>query len=211
MATRGKASRSDRQGQRMLLFLGLGIVAIAVLIGVLTASGSGGLSVDEVAGEVEITGTALPPHGGDPMADVAMGQLAPEVRGAGHDGTPAAIGGGAQVISFMAAWCPSCQAELPHLVDWYDEGLFDDGVELVVVSTFLDATRPNWPPQDWFEAEGYTGTVLVDDADSSVARAFGMSASPFWVVIDADGNVLYRTAGQLSRESMVDITSLLTQ
>lgn len=208
MATRGKSSRSDRQGQRMLLFLGLGIVAIAVAIGVLTATGSSGPSLDEVAGEVEITGSPLPPFGGDPMADASFGMPAPEVRGAAHDGTPTTIAGGAQVISFMASWCPACQAELPHLVEWYDEGLFDE-VELVVVSTFLDATRPNWPPQDWFVEEGYTGSVLVDDADSSVARAFGMSASPFWVVIDADGDVMYRTAGQLSRESMVEITTFL--
>ncbi len=211
MATRGKSSRADRQGQRMLLFLGLGIVAIAVVIGVLTAAGSSGPSLEEVAGEVEITGSPLPPHGGDPMADAAFGMAAPEVRGAGHDGTPATIAGGAQVISFMASWCPACQAELPHLVEWYDDGLFDDGVELVVVSTFLDATRPNWPPQDWLREEGYTGTVIVDDADSSVARAFGMTASPFWVVIDADGNVLYRAAGQVSRASMEEIASFLAE
>jgi thiol-disulfide isomerase/thioredoxin len=70
---------------------------------------------------------------------------------------------------FLASWCPACQAELPEVVTWLEQGNLPADVELTAIATGLDAGRPNWPPDAWFEAEGYDGRVLVDDADGQVA------------------------------------------
>lgn len=59
-----------------------------------------------------------------------------------------------------------------------------DGVELVGVSTFHDPSRPNWPPDEWLQAEAFPGDVLVDH-DGTAAQAYGLQGTPMWVFVDA--------------------------
>ena len=196
--------RAQRRSQLLYAGIAVGVVILAVLVAVLsTGERERAVSVDDIAGDPAISGdplATLPSSGDDPAA----GAPAPTVEGADFDGTPVAIGGtgSPELVMFMASWCPACQQELPEVVAWMEAGGVPDGVQLVSVATGLDASRPNWPPDAWFEEEGYTGRVLVDDADGSVARAFGLSATPFWVALDADGQVVARIAGMLDTTQM---------
>ncbi|MFA9431576.1 TlpA family protein disulfide reductase [Egicoccus sp. AB-alg2] len=188
-----------------LLLGGLAVLALAVVIAVLTTSDTASaVHVADLAGSPEVRSDPLPPFGGDPASDPATGQRAPQVDGQGLAGTAnggrdVTIGeaGTPQLLVFLASWCPACQAELPELVEWLDAGNLPDDVELTAVVTGLDDTRPNWPPTDWLEREGYTGATIVDDADGTIAQTYGMSGTPFWVAVDADGQVVARAAGQL--------------
>lgn len=195
----------QQQARRQKLIaavVGVGVLAFAVLIAVLSAQDAGsGARVDDLAGAPRIDGE-LPttPDAGE--VDPALDTPAPRVEGAGFDGIPVSIGepGTPQVLMFVASWCEACRQELPMVVDWLDEGGLPSDVEFTTVVTWLDDARPNWPPDAWLEAEGYTGRVLVDDADGSVAAAYGQPATPFWVALDADGDVVSRSAGMLSTE-----------
>jgi thiol-disulfide isomerase/thioredoxin len=192
-----KKSTSPRQ---ILLYVGIAVAVGAVLFAAFGLESDDGPTLEEVAGEPDVEGEPLPilQEGDDPAA----GADAPVVSGAGFDGTPETIGDGdAEMIVFMASWCPACQAELPELVEWLDEGGLPDGVDLTVVSTGLDPTRPPWPPSGWLERGGYTGPILVDDAEGSVAQAYGMSGTPFWTVVQ-DGQVVFRSAGQLGMQQV---------
>jgi peroxiredoxin len=196
------SSAPDGQGrQRLLLALG-GLVVLAFIIGIAVLStGERGsrVTTDDLAGDPTIEGQPLPPGGQDQPNDPAVGSQAPVVTGADFDGTPVTIGepGTPQLIMFMAAWCPACQEELRSVSPWLAEGGLREDVALVAVSTGLDDTRPNWPPDEWFESEGFENPVLVDDADGSVASAYGLTATPFWVGLDDQGQVVARAAGML--------------
>ena len=201
--TKRPANRKTAPSKLPMALGALAVVVAAVVIAVLTTSGSGtSVSVEAFAGSPTVTTDPLPPFGGDTANDPAIGQRAPVVEGQGIGGSERTTGeaGQPQLLVFLASWCPHCQAELPELVDWLEAGNLPDGVELTAVITGLDATRPNWPPSDWLETEGYTGATIVDDADSTIAQTYGMSGTPFWVAIDGNGDVVARASGQLGME-----------
>jgi len=157
----------------------------------------GGEGIAEVAG-VNVAGAYLErvtDDGDDPM----IGQAAPVVTaqdlatGEPRELTP----GTPRVIGFFAHWCPHCQAELPELVDWLGDVGLPDGVEFVAVSTVADPERDNYPASAWFNAEGWPGTVIVDDADVTLLQAFGFGGFPAFIAIDAEGTVVDRITGNV--------------
>lgn len=136
----------------------------------------------------------------DPATDPAIGATAPALKGQTFDGGDVAIGPGdgtPKVIVFVAHWCPHCQAEVPRIQEWIDEGNLPKGVEIVAVSTAVDAERPNYPPSKWIASEGWTPQVLLDDAESSAAQAYGLSGFPYFVMVDGEGRVVARGSGEI--------------
>jgi thiol-disulfide isomerase/thioredoxin len=193
---RRQATRHGRNGGRSPKTTAL-IVGVVVLFAALVYAAFGierdaGPALEEVAGAPEVEGQELPAF--TPEGDAAIGSQAPVIDGAGFDGTAATIGEGDELLVFLASWCQFCREELPDIVEWMEAGNVPEGVTVTAVVTGLDPAAPNWPPQDWLAREGYTGPVLVDDADGTVASAYGMSGTPFWVALD-DGQVAARAAG----------------
>jgi thiol-disulfide isomerase/thioredoxin len=153
-------------------------------------------------GEVEVTGGALPrlPDG---TADPAIGTPAPVMTGADYDGNPVAIDAAAHgptMVIVMAHWCPHCNAEVPKINQLRDEGRIPEGVEIVAVSSALNPDAPNFPPDQWLLDVDWTFPVIADgvNADGSFVgyETFGVSGVPFVVLIDGDGNVVQRWAGE---------------
>lgn len=195
-----KPVRTGTSPRTIALIAGAVVVVGAVVFAAFGLEGPDtGPSLEEVAGDPAVAGDRLPVLE-DPTTDAAVGTAAPTATGADFDGTPVEITGeGAEVVVFMASWCPACDAELPELAAHLRDGRVPDDVRVVSVSTLHRPNGPNWPPQAWFERAGYPGDVLVDDADGSVAEAYGLSGTPFWVFL-RDGEVQARAAGQLSME-----------
>lgn len=195
------AGGSTRARSFPLVPLVLGLIGVLGVVAVMASRGSDedgetAAGVDQTR-PVVIEGDRLPALGeGD---DPALGMRIPEVRGASFDGSPVSIAPGQRpkVLMFLAHWCPHCQAEVPVINGWLDESGPPEGVELISVSTSVNESRPNYPPSSWLEEEDWEVPVLADDADSSVAQAFGLSAFPFFVAVDADGKVVGRTSGEL--------------
>jgi thiol-disulfide isomerase/thioredoxin len=144
--------------------------------------------------------------------DPAVGLLAPPVTGASFDGTPVSIeaDGRAKMLVFLAHWCPHCQDEVPEVQRWLDEGGLPETIDLISVATAIDETRPNYPPDAWLEREGWNAPVIVDD-EGQVAQQYGLSAFPFWVIVDADGRVVGRATGRLPVEQLDQIVTWLTE
>lgn len=134
--------------------------------------------------------------------DPAVGSPMPVVSGAGYDGAPVELApdGTAKVIVFVAHWCPHCRAEVPRLVEHLAESPMPDDVELLTVSTSVKPGAEGYPPAAWLAEEGWTAPVLADDELGSAATAYGLSAFPYFVAVDADGNVVERASGELSTE-----------
>lgn len=202
---RAKASKPNR-----VVPIALGLVALlAVVATVATVAGDDGgdgggdvpTGVAQVR-EVEVSGTPLPDHGdGD---DPAVGTRSPVAAGSTFAGDPITIGneGEAQLVFFVAHWCPHCQREVPVITDWLEEQGAPEGVTLKAVSTGVNPSAPNYPPSEWLEREAWPIDTLVDDASSTVANAFGLTGYPFFVAIDAGGEVVARASGELEVESL---------
>ena len=182
------------------LWWGVGGVVTLGLIVLLAVS----IANEEVAdesigyGEVTIEGDVLP-FLQDPANDPAVGTVAPTISGADWNGNPVTIepDGTPKIVIFLAHWCSHCQAEVPVVQAWVDGGNLPDSVELLSIATSTNRTRPNWPPQDWLEEEGWTAPVIMDDQNFSSSIAYGMSGTPFYLVLDGNNTVLQRASGEI--------------
>ena len=191
-------------GNRLVLVLvGVAVVAFVGVVAVLSAGETSDVpSLSDVVGPVTVDGDVitvpLPEDAGVP--DPAVGLPSPVITALDYADEPFTIGepGRAQVLVFLAHWCPVCDQELPTLRDIVTADGVPDGVDLVLVTTGLDPGRPNWPPKRWLEDAGLgTVTTVRDDAGDPMMRAFGLRAYPAWAVIDAEGTVVARRQGLL--------------
>ncbi len=198
-------AESSGLGKKVML-TGAGLVALMVIIVVGITLANEDRNAEERVGllvpDVTVSGAPLLQHPGNSSADPSVGMPAPEVFSADFAGIPASIenDGTPKMIMFLAHWCPHCQTEVSALQPWIDENGIPDGVDLVSVATMNDEARPNYPPDAWLESEGWTPRVVVDSATNRIANAFGLSATPFYVLVDGSGNVVQRISGGLSVE-----------
>ena len=203
-----KTPPRKRRSRRTPILIGAAVVAVVALVALLTTgSGSEGENIKQTR-PVTITGQALPTYqSGTP--DPAVGMAAPEITGATFDGTPLSItnDGTPKAVILLAHWCPHCQTEVAELTPWITEKGIPEGVEIVSISTSVNAAKPNYPPSKWL-ADWPVPTV-ADDSNSSSARAFGLSGFPFVVFIDADGKVVGRSEGSVAPETLYQILDQL--
>lgn len=207
-----------------LIGLAVGAVVVLLVIGItmLTVSeqqdrdaarAERATPIEEVAGSPSVQGEALEQvQQPTPDDDPAIGAASPVITGADFSGSPTAIGGtgSPQLVVFMASWCRFCQEELPEVASWINAGGPPEDVEVVAVSTFHRPADANWPPDAWFERVGYPGPVITDDVNSSIASAFGVTGTPYWVAIDGDGVVRVRASGRQSMEVVQQLAEIVS-
>jgi cytochrome c biogenesis protein CcmG/thiol:disulfide interchange protein DsbE len=205
---RPEPRRSVPPDRSRALWIVAGVVALVVALGVVIAlAGGGEESTDDGrpdVGPVAIEGQALPEPGDG--SDPAAGTLAPRIEGTDPEGDAITVGGSGEptLVAFLAHWCPHCQAEVPVLVDLMEDGSLD-GVRTVGVLTATDRSRPNHPPVAWLEREGWAGEILLDDEQGTAARSYGLDGFPFIVFLDADGNVVARTSGEVGADALREL------
>ncbi len=177
-----------------------GVVGLALVVGLAWAiAGEEPPDASAGFGNPTVTGTNLPvaqnPNAGDP----AIGMTAPTVIGADWNGNEVSIepDGRPKIIVFLAHWCPHCQAEVPVIQDWVDDGRLPEGVDIYGVTIFTNSARVNFPPQDWLEREGWTIPTLMDNSDNDVALGFGVYSTPTYAVLDGDNVNLGRASGEI--------------
>ena len=87
---------------------------------------------------------------------------------------------------------------------------FPEDLHIVGVSTGISPDRPNWPPSEWFQDMDWTYPVIADGVDMEretfiAADAYGLTSFPFMVLIDSDGKVLARWAGEHEPEKLIEL------
>ncbi len=83
------------------------------------------------------------------------------------------------------------------LQSWAEAGGLPAGLDIIGVSTAVNAQRDNFPPSKWIVAKEWAWPVLADSAASDAAVAYGVSGFPTIVVVGADGKVKARSSGEL--------------
>jgi cytochrome c biogenesis protein CcmG/thiol:disulfide interchange protein DsbE len=217
-ASRREAARQTRQGSRsrwLLPVAGAAVAAVAVLAVVLSQAGRSGAASSAassaspppvVVKEPTITGTPLPKYT-SATPDPAKGLAAPVVEGYDYAGKPVSIApnGKPTMVLFAAHWCPHCQREIPVIQAWLDSGKAPADVNMVSVSTAIDPSAPNYPPEAWFEREGWTVPLIVDPTNT-VAKAYGLASYPYFVILDGSGKVFGRLSGEIP---VIDLERIL--
>jgi cytochrome c biogenesis protein CcmG/thiol:disulfide interchange protein DsbE len=213
-AARARDAAASRNRWLLIALAGAVIVVAAIAAIVLGGSGDGGSSArpsDQPSASVApgsapvVSGAGLPDYAG-PLDDAAVGLTIPTVTSTAADGTAVdiALDGSPKALLFLAHWCPHCQAEVPVIQDWVDAGGWPADVELISVSTAIDASAPNYPPDDWLAREGWTAPVITDPT-GAVATAYGLTGFPYFVFVNADGTVAGRATGELPIEDLETI------
>jgi len=199
----------------VLILVGIAVLAFVGVVAVLSAGEVSDIpSLDEVAGTVVVEGTAVSVAYPDEGPDPAVGLPAPLITALDYDGEEVVIGapGRAQVLVFLAHWCPVCDQELPTLRSIVSAGGVPDEVDLVFITTGLDPGRPNWPPKRWLDDAGLAGVTTVrDDVQDTLMRSFGLRAYPAWTVIDAEGTIVARRQGLLPAVGVAQLLDLATR
>lgn len=156
------------------------------------------------------TENMLPAAGEDP----AVGLEAPKLVGQSFDGSEVVIDpadGKPKMVVFLAHWCPHCQAEVPLLQQWIDDGKVPEGLEIYAVSTGVKSSEPNYPPSNWLAGEGWVPPILLDDDAQSAAQSWGLTGFPYFVMLDADGKVWQRGSGEVPIEEIDRLTNELVK
>jgi cytochrome c biogenesis protein CcmG/thiol:disulfide interchange protein DsbE len=107
-----------------------------------------------------------------------------------HSGAPL-------VVNFWASWCPPCIAEMPDLEAVHQ--LAGDQVRFLGINTQDTAQRA----AELVEETGVTYD-LVRDPDGEVSRAFEVFGMPSTFYVAADGTIVGRHTGLLTRDALVD-------
>lgn len=216
---------SDSGGRWFLIgILGIFVLGAAAIAFVATNRESDISASDIPRGDVEATadvsidGTPLPPMPGsgllaDASSDPAVGTVAPTLEGTDFSGEPVSItaDGRPKAVYFLAHWCPACQAEVPSVVELIESGALPADIDLYGVSTSADATRGNFPPNNWLAREGWTPDVMRDTEGSEALLAYGAGPFPFVVYLDGENRVLARSSGVLGEEQITTIWQILAE
>ena len=195
------------------------IIAIVIGGAAIVAISSSGSKSDSATGaisefsDITVTGDALPAFDSVSTAvDTAIGMPAPVISGKGFTGTSITTEGTGtpMLVLFLAHWCPHCQREVPLLVQWEKDGKTPTGIDVIAVATGTDPANPNYPPSEWLAREQFPALwpVIADSKDKAAANAFGLSGYPYFVLVDAQGNVFKRASGEVS---MDDLTAMINQ
>ena len=214
--------------KRVIAIVGAALLVVAVVFGIsiliggddaeapTEAGGSAAVaSSDEPspeAGEVaqnqpvDVTGELLAPFESSD-GDEAVGASAPAVSGADFDGQGVTLGeptGSPQMYVFLAHWCPHCNAEIPELLAADDAEAMPDDLRIVGISTAANPDGANYPPSEWLEEMGWRWESMADAPAADALVAYGGTSFPFTVMVDGDGTVVARKAGESSAADIAE-------
>ena len=160
--------------------------------------------------QVDVEGEFLPAM--ENRFDHAVGLTAPLIKGVDLAGNPIVLQEDAEttIVIALAHWCPHCRNEVRELASYFLDNPLPEGIRVVSIATSINPTRANYPPHKWFENEQWNIPVIVDNSDSDIARAMGVSSFPFFIVIDSNGDVSLRVAGRLGIDGLERIFELIT-
>jgi peroxiredoxin len=103
------------------------------------------------------------------------------------------------VLAFWATWCVPCVGELAKMQEIH-ERLEQKGLRIYAISTDGPDTTSRVP--GFASQEGWTFPVLFDPDTTLLARYNPKGDIPFYVILDADGNILKSHQGYVKGDEV---------
>lgn len=133
---------------------------------------------------------------------LAVGQLAPDfsLPLLGSEGAEfyswSDLLGQPTVLSFWTTWCPYCRRQTPNLVagyqEWAAQGVQFVGIDVKEERAVVAA----------YAAQNHISYPIVLDHDGAVAERYGVRGFPITYFLDAEGRVLARQIGVITKEKI---------
>lgn len=213
----GKKDAGSSISARAIIIVVAVVIAIAAAIAVFASGGDDSSSPDTTAAivdggvapaeyqKVTVDGDSLDPLGQD-ATDPALGKVAPNLSGYTFSGFPVSVkpatDGQPTLLVFLAHWCPHCNAEMPRLINWYEDGLVPDDLRVIGIGTASRKDQANWPPSEWMQSFDWPFEVMADSEVNDAGIAYGVDGYPFMVVLDKDGKVAARHSGEMEESEI---------
>ena len=109
------------------------------------------------------------------------------------------------IIDFFATWCKPCNRELDAISEVYDDWQRETGVKLVAVS--IDQAQNIHKVKPLADSHGWEFDILLDP-NGELQRALGVQMIPYVLVVDGNGNIVYRHNGYTDGEEAELLSSL---
>jgi thiol-disulfide isomerase/thioredoxin len=111
-----------------------------------------------------------------------------------------------RVINFWATWCPPCRKEIPQFMALQTE-LAGQGVVFLGVAIDDEKAVKNYNEDLLINYP----LLIATDAGVALARQFGdvMDAVPYTVIVNQQGQIVYRQPGEVTKEQLMSVISPL--
>lgn len=209
------SEKKSNSNPKTLIWVAVGLLAVVGTFWLAISSAGddpSNLYENPAFGPIELDGDAIGVFTGQgiDLSDAAIGLRAPVITGEDYNGAPLTIGndGKPKILVFLAHWCQFCQAEVPRLNARFNGAISEDGVDFYAVATSTNSTRGNFPPAPWIDNSGVKFPTVMDNVAQDAAQAYGLSAFPFWVAINADGTIAGRGSGGFSAEQITEFVAI---
>jgi peroxiredoxin len=166
-------------GRRIIVAVGVGVVALAVVAWLLLG---GGVAEPSKAGTVAIARAGGPPL--DPGLTIPVWS-APSLDGETLRWSEQL--GGPIVLMVWSPSCATCAAQLAHMVEQLRT---HPDVHLVTISTAYQPSGPS--SQDVVDDAGVAPPVAIDDEAQTLRSGLGVDDLPTTYFVTADGTVAHR-------------------
>ena len=96
------------------------------------------------------------------------------------------------IIDFFATYCKPCLRELDAIAEVYDEWKEETGVKIIAVSN--DQAQNAQKVGPLVNNHGWEYEILLD-SNSELLRALGGQMTPYVVIVDGQGKIVYKHTG----------------
>lgn len=128
-----------------------------------------------------------------PAAGIRQGDLAPRFTVKTLDGktlSSDALKGNVVLLDFWATWCSPCVQAIPALEEIRKKNA---GKPFVLVGVSADHERKTL--EQFLKKRGIPGPQVWNGVQGDLNRMFRVSSFPTYIILDAEGRIVYRKAG----------------
>ncbi|MBM32341.1 MAG: hypothetical protein CL764_05730 [Chloroflexi bacterium] len=222
------AKQNIKNKNKFVLFATIGVISlIFILILVLIFSGNtSNQTTGSFKGNINIQGETVPqlPQSFDRNCifhsitlcqnfESAANTIIPDIEGVSISGEPFKIknDGRKKIILFLAHWCPHCQVEVEIFTSWAETRGLPKDFDIYTIATANNSSQENYPPQTWLNEANWQFPTIIDTDSDNIAKIFGVTSFPYWVLVDSDNKILTRLSGTFKEEDIDVIISKILE
>ena len=83
--------------------------------------------------------------------------------------------------------------------------------DIYTIATANNSSQENYPPETWLNEAGWKFPTIIDTDSDNIAKIFGVTSFPYWVLVDSDNKILTRLSGTFQEEEIDVIVSKMLE